>query len=186
MANPKWFDDNVYLTNKLAQLKAADADTYGSWNVAAVEQAFADAGFPGDEGAYEHFKQYGNTADENISPNSHFVADQYYIFKAAQYYNEDVSAVTPAHAAYVRTAIHDAGMSAWQHYVDYGTEEGVNPSNDFDTNKYLQAKADALNAAAVDGKTTWTAAEVAKAISDAGMNALSHAIQYADGTTASL
>ena len=183
-SNPKWFNFSTYMANKLTQLKEADADTYGSWDAQKLSDAFAEAGFVGQEGAYEHFQQYGNTSDENVSPNPNFIAKEYYIFKAASYYNKAVADVTPQEAASIGTAIKEAGMSAWQHYIDYGTEEGINPSNNFDTNKYLQAKADALNAAAVDGKTTWTPAEVAKAISDAGMNALSHAMEYADGTTA--
>ena len=184
MANPKWFDDNVYMNNKLAQLKAADADTYGSWDMYALEKAFSDAGFPGEEGAFAHFNQYGNTAEENISPNSNFIAKQYYVFKAADYYDVDVADVTSAQAAYIADAIEKAGMSAWQHYVEYGTEEGVNPSNNFDTNKYLDAKLAALKAADSSTYGNWTRADVAKAISDAGMNALSHAVEYADGTTA--
>ena len=181
MANPKWFDDNVYMTNKLAQLKATDADTYGSWDMYQLENAFTEAGFGGAEGAYAHFNEYGNSKDENISPNANFIPSQYYVFKAAALYHDgDVNAVTSVESAYVASAIKDAGMSAWQHYIDFGTKEGINPSNNFDTAKYLQAKADALNAQA--GTTEWTADKVADAFKAANMNALSHAMQYADGS----
>ena len=181
MANPKWFDDNVYMNNKLAQLKATDADTYGSWDMYQLENAFTEAGFGGAEGAYAHFNEYGNSKDENISPNANFIPSQYYVFKAAALYHDgDVNAVTSVESAYVASAIKDAGMSAWQHYIDFGTKEGINPSNNFDTAKYLEAKAAALNAQS--GTTEWTADKVADAFKAANMNALSHAMQYADGS----
>ena len=96
-------------------------------------------------------------------------------------YNKAVADVTDAEAASISTAIHDAGMSAWQHYINYGTAEKINPSNNFDTAKYLQAKAAALNAQA--GTTEWTADKVAEAFKEAGMNALEHAILYSADDT---
>ena len=183
MANPAWFKFSEYMANKLASLQAADPDA--GWTADSVAQAFSDAGFGGEEGAFNHFNQYGNSADENISPNNLFNAKQYYYFKAQQLQNYDsVSQVTEAEAAMVKAAIHDAGMSAWQHYIDYGTKEGVNPSNSFDTQKYLEAKAAALNAAKVDGKTDWDADSVADAFQKAGLNALEHAILYSKDDTA--
>ena len=186
MANPTWFDYTDYMANKLLSLQAAEPDA--GWTADKVAQAFSDAGFVGVEGAYDHFNQYGNTADENISPNDLFVPEQYYKFKAKDYFEHDsVSDVSDQEAAYVKTAIHDAGMSAWQHYIDYGTKEGINPSNAFDTQKYLEAKAAALNAQA--GTTEWTADKVADAFAAAGMNALSHALQYSgtgDGEAAAV
>ena len=183
MANPAWFNFSTYMANKLAQLKSADADTYGDWDAQMLSDAFAEAGFSGQEGAFDHFNQYGNSSEENVSPNSNFIPSQYYIFKAAQYYEKDVADVTPQEAASIGTAIREAGMSAWQHYIDYGTAEKINPSNNFDTAKYLEAKAAALNAAAVDGKTDWDADSVAEAFKAAGMNALEHAILYSADDT---
>ena len=71
-------------------------------------------------------------------------------------------------------------MNAWTHYVQYGSNEGVNPSNAFDADAYLAAKTEALIAAGEkqpDG-SEWTAEAVQKAISDAGMTVLEHYMTY--------
>ena len=60
------------------------------------------------------------------------------------------------------------GLSAWEHYQQFGTAEGINPSADFDTVKYLEAKAAAMNA--LGGDKVWTAADVADAFAENGLN----------------
>ena len=160
----KWFEYATYMNNKVAQLQQLDA----SWTLPKVEAAFKDAGFAGIEGAYNHFVEYG--ADEDVSPNALFNAESYYASKAASYFNvSPASNVSSDQVLFIKGAFADAGLNAWTHYIQYGTEEGINPSNNFDTTKYLQAKADAMG---------MTVDQVAKAISDAGMNALTHAILY--------
>ncbi len=47
MATPKWFDANVYMQNKLAQLKAQEPDANWGWDE--LYDAFRDAGFVGEE-----------------------------------------------------------------------------------------------------------------------------------------
>ncbi len=64
------------------------------------------------------------------------------------------------------------GLSAWEHYQQFGTAEGINPSADFDTVKYLEAKAAAMNA--LGGDKVWTAADVADAFAENGWSALEH------------
>ncbi|MBQ9453694.1 MAG: hypothetical protein IJU65_10470, partial [Desulfovibrio sp.] len=131
----KWFDYSTYMANKRAQLNAADPSA--NWTAEQVADAFEQAGFKGVDGAQQHFEQYGHTAEENLSPNANFIPSQYYIFKAADYFDKAVADVTEEQAAYIQAAIKDAGMSAWDHYTQYGTKEGINPSNNFDTQKYL-------------------------------------------------
>lgn len=63
-------------------------------------------------------------------------------------------------------------LSAWEHYQQFGTAEGINPSADFDTVKYLEAKAAAMNA--LGGDKVWTAADVADAFAENGWSALEH------------
>lgn len=92
MATPKWFDADVYMDNKLAQLKAQDPE--GGWTLDKVYNAFRDAGFVGTEGQYEHFVQYG--AAEEVAPNAYFDADEYYAAKAKQYYEEELKQEFPA------------------------------------------------------------------------------------------
>lgn len=180
MATPKWFDANAYMQNKLAQLKAQEPDA--GWTLDKVYDTFRDADFVGTEGQYEHFVQYG--AAEEVAPNAYFDADEYYAAKAKQYYEEELKQEftgSEEQIAYVKSLIKDAGMNAWTHYQQFGSAEGVNPSNAFDASDYCAAKAEAMNNAgqkAPDG-TDWTAESIAKAIDDAGMSVLEHYLTYA-------
>ena len=170
MANPKWFNADKYLENKLAQLQATDPE--GNWTVYSMAQAFANEGYEGEEGAYQHFLDYGMA--EEVSPNALFDAETYYANKLASLQSNAETAEEWADKTVddVKAAFDEAGLSAWEHYQQYGTAEGINPSAEFDTAKYLQAKADALNAAG--GDKVWTAEDVAEAFADAGLNALEH------------
>lgn len=178
MATPKWFDAQIYMQNKLAQMQATDPDY--SWDE--LYDAFRDAGFVGEEGQYEHFVKFG--AAEEVAPNAYFDADEYYAAKAKQYYEEELKQEftgSEEQIANVKNLIKTAGMNAWTHYQQFGSAEGVNPSNAFDASDYCAAKAEAMNNAgqkAPDG-TDWTAEKIAKAIDDAGMSVLEHYLTYA-------
>lgn len=180
MATPKWFDANVYMQNKLAQLKAQEPDANWSWDN--LYDAFRDAGFVGEEGQYEHFVKFG--AAEEVAPNAYFNADEYYAAKAKQYYEEVLKQEftgSEEQIAHVKSLIKNEGMNAWTHYQQFGSAEGVNPSNAFDASDYCAAKAEAMNAAgqkAPDGND-WTAESIAKAIDDADMSVLEHYLTYA-------
>ena len=176
MANPTWFDYEFYMGAKLVQMQKADPA--GDWNMSKLVDAFAQNGFLGEDGAYEHFVQFG--ANEDVAPNADFNASEYYAAKAAQFYGVEPSAVTELDIANVKAIIAENGMNAWTHYVQYGSDEGVNPSNAFDADAYLDAKTAALVAAGEkqpDG-SEWTPEAVQKAISDAGMTVLEHYMTY--------
>lgn len=178
MANPKWFDADVYMQNKLAQMQASDPDY--SWGD--LLEAFAGAGYVGPEGYYAHFVQFG--AAEDVAPNAYFDADEYYAAKAKQYYEEELKQEftgSEYQIATVKTLINAEGYNAWTHYQQFGSAEGVNPSNAFDASDYCAAKAEAMNKAgqkAPDG-TEWTAEKIAEAIDQAGMSVLEHYLTYA-------
>ena len=178
MANPKWFDADVYMQNKLAQMQASDPDY--SWGD--LLEAFAGAGYVGPEGYYAHFVQFG--AAEDVAPNAYFDADEYYAAKAKQYYEEELKQEftgSEYQIATVKTLINAEGYNAWTHYQQFGSAEGVNPSNAFDASDYCAAKAEAMNKAeqkAPDG-TEWTAEKIAEAIEQAGMSVLEHYMTYA-------
>ncbi|WP_443660399.1 hypothetical protein, partial [Desulfovibrio sp.] len=168
------------MQNKLAQLKAQEPDA--GWTLDKLYDAFRDAGFVGVEGQYEHFVKFG--AAEEVAPNAYFDADEYYAAKAKQYYEEELKQEftgSEEQIATVKAMIKDAGMNAWTHYQQFGSAEGVNPSNAFDASDYCAAKAAAMIKAgqkAPDG-TDWTAEKIAKAIDDAGMSVLEHYLTYA-------
>lgn len=176
MATPKWFDANAYMQNKLAQLKAQEPDA--GWTLDKLYDAFREGGFVGAEGQYEHFVKFG--AAEEVAPNAYFNADEYYAAKAHEYYGDKFDG-SEEQIATVKAMIKDAGMNAWTHYQQFGSAEGVNPSNAFDASDYCAAKAEAMNKAGQkdpDGND-WTAESIAKAIDDAGMSVLEHYLTYA-------
>lgn len=168
MATPAFFDYETYMTNKLAQVQ--NADPAAGWTMTKLMDSFAQNGFVGADGAYAHFVQFGSA--EEVAPNADFNANEYYAAKAAQFYGVEPKAVTEFQIANVKQIITSNGMNAWTHYQQFGSAEGVNPSNAFDANAYLAAKAVAMG----DG---WTAEKVAEAIKGNGMTVLEHYLQYA-------
>lgn len=178
-----YFDSAYYLTQKLAQLKEVDpaGELNGGkpWTTTdEVNTVLTAQGFTPES----HFEAYGKF--EGLSPVKEFNADEYYALKAAQLnamndgagFEPNGNAWTAAQA---EQAIKDAGLSAWDHYVQYGSKEGVSPSNSLDEGKYLQAKADALNAAKYEGRNDWTPEQVKAAIEQGGMTVLDHYEEYA-------
>lgn len=169
MANPTWFIKEDYLLSKLAQLQKLDPAAYGSWNIVTVDEALKAAGYTN---AYDHFAQFG--ALERTSPNKYFDANEYLAAKAAQLNAAKHGGRSDWTAESVALAINDAGLTPYAHFDQVGWQEGVNPSNKFDVNAYLDSKAAQLNKDKVDGKTDWTAADVKKAFVDAGFDPISH------------
>lgn len=178
-----YFNEPFYLKEKLAQLKVVDpnGDLNGGkpWTTTSeVQAAFTANGLT----AEQHFEQYGQY--EGLSPVAEFVADEYLAMKAVQLNSIKQDGKSDWTADSALAAIQGAGLSAWSHYVQYGDKEGISPSYALDEDKYCQAKADAMNAAAGEGeKSDWTAAEIKTAINDANMSVLDHFETYA-GTAA--
>lgn len=137
-----------------------------------MAQAFANEGYEGEDGAYQHFLDYGMS--EDVSPSALFDVDAYYINKLDALKNDPKTAEEWADKTVddVKDAFTANGLSAWEHYQQFGTAEGINPSADFDTVKYLEAKAAAMNA--LGGDKVWTAADVADAFAENGWSALEH------------
>lgn len=170
----KWFDSTVYMQNKLAQMQATDP----AYTMPQLVADFAAADFVGEEGYFNHFMQFG--AAEEVAPNAYFNADEYYAAKAAQFYGDKFDG-SEFQIAEVKAMINKEGFNAWTHYQQFGSAEGVNPSNAFDASDYCAAKAEAMNKAGQkdpDGND-WTAESIAKAIDDAGMSVLEHYLTYA-------
>ena len=174
MATPKWFDADVYMANKLVQMQESDP-TYTMTNLV---DAFAAANYVGPEGYYKHFVEYG--ANEDVAPNAFFNAQEYYTAKAAQFYGEGFTG-SELQVAQVKALIQQANMNAWTHYQQYGSAEGVDPSNAFDASAYCAAKAEAMNAAGLKDAAgnAWTADSIKTAIDQAGMSVLEHYLTYA-------
>lgn len=166
MATPSWFESQVYFQNKLEQLGP-------DWDAAKLEAALKDAGYSMDaDGLYKHFQDWGNA--ERISPNNLFNVAEYLQAKAEQLNAEGGDKVWDP--ASVLAAIEAAGLTVWDHYTQYGMYEGVNPSNQFDTDAYLAAKLAELQAN--EPEKNWTKDSMLDAFKEAGLNPLEHYSLY--------
>lgn len=167
---PKWFDVDTYMANKLIQVQTAEPDA--NWTAESLAATFVANDFGGTDGAYNHFVAFG--AKEDVSPNALFSADQYYTAKAAQFYDKAPSAVSALEVATVKGLIKDAGMNAWTHYQAYGASEGVNPSNDFDSTAYMEAKLALMKA----DDPNYTMDNLEAAFAAAGYSPLEHFLTF--------
>lgn len=72
------------------------------------------------------------------------------------------------------------GLTAEQHFEQYGQYEGLNPVAEFVADEYLAMKVAQLNSIKQDGKSDWTADSALAAIQGAGLSAWSHYVQHGD------
>lgn len=172
MSAPAWFNYDAYVANKLAQLQAAEPDA--NWTAESMQAAFTASGYSNDaDGMYRHFVDYGNA--ENVSPSPYFVVSEYMANKLAQ-----MQAAKPDAGwdmAKLEQAFKDAGLSAWDHYEQFGQAEGISPSSLFDTSAYLKAKLAQLQA--TEPKAGWeTVDQVVKAFQENGLNPIEHYVLF--------
>ncbi|MBZ9573718.1 hypothetical protein [Modicisalibacter sp. MOD 31.J] len=81
----------------------------------------------------------------------------------------------------VEQAFDDAGLSAWEHYGTYGFLEGIDPSPEFDTFGYLDAKLDQLQEIGetqANGEPYEHIGDVGSAFIAAGLSPLEHFNYY--------
>lgn len=156
-----WFKSTLYFQNKLASLGEG-------WDANRLIKAFKDAGFdPNNEDSMQaHFDAYGKF--ENVSPNALFDAETYYYNKALQYFKTNNA--TAGQVEYMKTMFDGAGLSAWDHYTQYGVEEGINPSTAINTNQYMADKLAQMRV----GDPSYTMDQLLQAFKDAGLNPISH------------
>lgn len=167
MANvPFWFQPAAYFNQKLASLG-------DSWNDLSLRIAFNEAGYGTEpEGLFEHFQTFGQY--EGLSPNGYFSASQYLHNKTLDYYG--TKTVTTQQVESVRLMMLDSGMTPWQHYIDFGAAEGLNPSASFDAGAYMDAKLAQMQKD--DPSGAWTMDKLNQAFKDSGLNALTHYYGY--------
>lgn len=76
----------------------------------------------------------------------------------------------------VQAAFAASGLTAEQHYNQFGTAEGLNPSPEFNTDVYLNQKLAQLQADGEEGFET--TADVLAAFQNAGLSPLEHYNQF--------
>ena len=74
----------------------------------------------------------------------------------------------------VQAAFTANGLTAEQHFEQYGQYEGLSPVAEFVADEYLAMKAAQLNSIKQDGKSDWTADSALAAIQGAGLSAWGH------------
>lgn len=95
--------------------------------------------------------------------------------------NGDLNGGKPwATTSEVQAAFTANGLTAEQHFEQYGQYEGLSPVAEFVADEYLAMKAAQLNSIKQDGKSDWTADSALAAIQGAGLSAWSHYVQYGD------
>jgi hypothetical protein len=103
--------------------------------------------------------------------------ESYYLSAKAAYNNANaVGGITTWTVASVQASLNTAGMTAEQHYSQYGWTEGLAPNAYYVESQYVTSKVAALNAGAVGGKTDWTAADFYASLN--GTNPFMHYVQY--------
>lgn len=179
MAKGDWFNSDYYATQKVAQMNAIAWQGKTDWDVASYQQELASWQGTGVTALqnFEACNTLGYTssitaADINVAPNKYFDVPVY-LQNVADYANS-ANWTDPAYtqvgagewtAQNVLSYMVSKGISAWAHYTTEGMANGINPSNIFDTNAYLEARAQAMG----DGATAATALAAIKA---AGQNAI--------------
>lgn len=114
-----WFDEDYYLSAKLAQLQELDPETYGDWDEEDVRAVIEDdAGMSLEE----HFILHG--AAEGVSPSEDF-DDLYYEAKLLQLQDVDPATYGDWTVEDVQDIFEDAGLTPLQHYVQHGMAEDV-------------------------------------------------------------
>lgn len=175
------FVESDYLAAKLAALQA-DSATKADWTgktTAQLKTFLANVGFTPES----HYQAYGWA--EGLAPNALFNAAQYKLAKATDMFNEGLEEGGTAYATVAEAQA--AFEAAWPydpylHYVQYGSAEGINPSNDFDESEYLASKLADLKADS-ETATEWadkTVDDVKAAFAAAGLSALGHYQAYGE------
>lgn len=161
------FDKEYYLTAKLISLRAKDPTWIGK-TTADLETYLFTNGFT----AESHYSAYGYK--EGLEPNTYFNHSEYLFAKGTQMYSQgEYSSVENAVTAFQSAWPGDA----YQHYLQYGANEGINPSNNFDENKYLTAKLDRLKAISSEWQNQ-TISDLRNLFAAMGMTVIEHYMTY--------
>ena len=130
-----------------------------------------------------------NGLGKNGPPAVYFVEEEYLQFLALAYYvkpenggltRDTILADMDHYVSERKMTMEKEGLSAWAHYLKYGGNAGINPSNAFDTHAYLVAKTKAANAAGDRGQNAslWTPDKIQKAFVSNNITPLEHYLFY--------
>lgn len=169
---PSWFDESVYMANKLKQLRTTEPAA--NWTEESMAQAFVAAGY-GAGNVYQHFLDSGEA--EDVSPVAEFNVTEYYTAKAIEFFKLPAGTMpTALQYETIKDTIHKVYPEggAWEHYQRHGLEEGLNPSNAFDAGAYMLAKLALMQATT----PTYTMADLEADFEAAGYSPMGHYLTY--------
>ena len=169
MAAPSWFNRIDYFNNKLNTLPEG-------WDSLGLAAAFKASGYdPADADAlYQHYLDFGQY--EGLSATKYFNVNEYLYAKAKQAFPGET--ITANHQESMLRAMNASGMTAWEHYLEFGAAEGLNPSNAFDAIDYLQAQVNRVNNMDPAPETPWTVDSYKAALAASGYTPLTHYLDY--------
>lgn len=163
--NPLWFNESVYMLNKLDQLQNQGSEIT---TIQDLRAAFLDANLT----SYEHYQQFGDA--EGLNPSAYFNRTEYLQAKANQLNRIKEGGKEDWNAESVQTAFTNAGLTAGDHFSKFGWMENVNPSNSFDVSSYLDAKAAQMG-------NGYTVSELKKVMTQSGIDPVGHYMAYGGG-----
>lgn len=176
-ASPKWFDENYYAEQKIDQMNAMHWQGRENWDRAGYESELNRFNVT----AYENFEACNTKGyissitleNINVAPNKFFDVSVYiqnYVNWAnsdGDYSYGDIRSGQWTVQNMLTHLFQDLRISAWAHYQNAGVYLGINPSNEFDTDRYLEDRASAMNnyvntdgTVGWDGITNWTKEDV--------------------------
>lgn len=163
------FDKQFYLTEKLAALQQTDSAWIGK-DIGYLESLLANTyGLT----AESHYKMAGYL--EGLAPNGYFNADEYSLAKATQLVNSGYTTNIDTALAAFKAA---CPGNPYDHYLQFGAAEGLNPSNAFDDSSYLVAKLASLQTGNPGLYNSWTITDLRTAFTAAGITSLGHFLTF--------
>ncbi len=171
------FVETYYLNAKLVSLQQTSPEEWGTSTTEDLKAFFETVGFTPES----HYQTWGWT--EGLAPNAYYNEAEYVAAKGAQLFDAGlVDSIEEGVASF------NAAWSGnpYDHYLQWGAGEGINPSNAFDSSAYLAAKLLQLQEMDAELYGEWTVDDVAAAFADAGLTPLGHFIAWGvdEGLTA--
>lgn len=173
-AVPGWFDADHYAQQKVAQMNstnyekgwlAKNFDGASEWTTESYNKYLSEYRTPDGKPvtAYENFlacnmSGYGDHVrlqDINVSGTPLFDVPVY-IHNVAEHFNDSGFSANGypkgqwTDGSALRYIYNELHMSAWDHFTTYGAARQLDPSNDFDTSAYLNARAKAMGASVAE------------------------------------
>jgi len=196
-----------YLDDKAAQLNAEGYQGKTDWDATSAYKAISDSGLT----PFQHYQQYGKSEGLTWSDQNAFSDKTNFAYTVGGFdstgWNTDktsLSFLDPSNYLQAKAeqlkvttgrtwtvdevakALAAAGLTAAQHYEQYGQYEGIragsgyvggSDTSGFNSADYIAAKTAELNATN-EGGHSWTAAETAAAIAAAGLTPEQHYAEY--------